>query len=99
LAAFGFGRRPLLYVAPLSLAGIRNPTQEPTSIGGRRLFSSFSGKLVARIDGLLYCALLRRAVRGAAPRRSESVRTCERFLAYHNNSFSRSNSVYDVRVW
>jgi len=22
-----FGRRPLLYVAPLSLAGIRNPTQ------------------------------------------------------------------------
>ena len=29
----------------------------------------------------------------AAPRRSESVRRCERFLAYHNNSFSRSNSM------
>ena len=34
--------------------------------------SSFSGKLVARIDGLLYCALLRRAVRGAAPQRERS---------------------------
>jgi hypothetical protein len=34
-----------------------------------------------------------------APRRSKSVRMCERILAYCNNSFSRSNSVYDVRVW
>jgi hypothetical protein len=25
-----FGRRPLLYVAPLSLAGIRNPQQQET---------------------------------------------------------------------
>jgi hypothetical protein len=35
---------------------------------------------------------------GVAPHRSESVRRCERFLTYHDNSFSRSNSVYDVRV-
>jgi hypothetical protein len=35
---------------------------------------------------------------GAAPHRSESVPRCEGFLTYHNNSFSRSNSVYDVRV-
>jgi len=50
------------------------------------------------IDGLLFIArFLGRP--SAAPRRSESVRRCERFLAYHNNSFSRSNSVYDVRVW
>jgi hypothetical protein len=37
-----------------------------------------------------------------APRRSESVRRCERFLAcpaYYNNSFSKSNSAYDVRLW
>jgi len=26
-----FGRRPLVYVAPMSLAGIRNPQQEATS--------------------------------------------------------------------
>jgi hypothetical protein len=28
LSLAAFGRRPLLYVAPLSLAGIRNPQQE-----------------------------------------------------------------------
>src|SRR5450759_4341671 len=31
LSLAAFGRRPLLYVAPLSLAGIRNPQQELTS--------------------------------------------------------------------
>src|SRR5580704_4380920 len=30
LSLAAFGRRPLLYVAPMSLAGIRNPQQERT---------------------------------------------------------------------